>query len=153
MASRVVIFTVGTEGDARPYTALGQGLAKHGHRVTIATSREFEPFIRRHGLEFAPLTADFLELMGRHKTVIDRRSQWTMVRTLMAETRQMAQSWAAEGMTAASGADLVIGSGNASLLPARIAERLRIPFVRSQLQPLDPAAAIQPAGLPQPSAV
>ena len=144
MSSRIVIFTVGTEGDARPFTALGQGLARQGHQVVVATSREFEPFVRRHGLGFSPLTADFLELMARNRAVMDRRSQLAMVRTLMAETRRMARSWAEEGIAAASNADLVIGSGNVSLLAASVAERLDIPFVRSQLQPFDPSRGLPP---------
>ena len=144
MSSRVVIFTVGTEGDARPYVALGQGLARHGHQVVIATSREFEPFVRGHGLGFSPITADFLELMARNKTVMDRRSQLAMLRTLMAETRRMARAWAEEGMAAASNADLVIGSGNVSLLAASVAERLGVPLVRSQLQPFDPSRDLPP---------
>ena len=144
MSSRIVIFTVGTEGDARPYVALGQGLARHGHQVVIATSREFEPFVRDHDLGFSPITADFLKLMSKNKRVMDRRSQLAMVRTLIAETRRMARSWAEEGLVAASGAGLVIGSGNVSLLAASVAEVLGVPFVRSQLQPFDPNSDLPP---------
>lgn len=141
---RIVIFTVGTEGDARPYVALAKGLAGAGHDVVVATSREFENFVRTRGLGFAPLTADFLEMMRRNRSVIDHRSQITMVRTLMRETRSMAKTWAEEGLAAADGADLVIGSGNVSLAAASVAEKLGIPYVRSQLQPFDPSRALPP---------
>jgi sterol 3beta-glucosyltransferase len=143
--TRIVIFTVGTEGDARPYAALAKGLADAGHDVVVATSREFEGFVRAQGLGFAPLTADFREMMRRNKAVIDRPSQIVMVRTLMSETRRMAKSWADESLAAAAGADLVIGSGNVSLIGASIAEKLGIPYVRSQLQPFDPSRALPPA--------
>jgi len=141
---RIAIFTVGTEGDARPYAALAKGLADQGHDVVVATSREFESFIRAQGLGFAPLTADFLDMMRRNKAVLDHRSQVAMVRTLISETRRMAKSWAAEGLAAAFGADLVIGSGNVALLGASIAEKLGIPYVRSQLQPWDPCRDLPP---------
>ena len=141
---RVVIFTVGTEGDARPYAALGRGLAQAGHDVVVATSREFEGFVRSQGLGFAPLTADFLDMMRRNKAVMDRRSQMRLVRTLMRETRRMAKNWAQEGLAAAAGADLVIGSGNVSLLAASVAERLGAAYVRSQLQPFDPCRDLPP---------
>ena len=141
---RIVIFTVGTEGDARPYAALGRGLAQAGHDVLIATSREFEGFVRAQGLGFAPLTADFLEMMRRNKAVMDRRSQMRLVRTLMHETRRMAKHWAEEGLAAAAGADLVIGSGNVSLLAASVAEKLGAAYVRSQLQPFDPSRDLPP---------
>lgn len=141
---RIVIFTVGTEGDARPYTALAIGLAEAGHDVIVATSREFESFVRTRGVGFAPLTADFLEMMRRNAAIIDQRSQLSMVRVLMSETRRMAERWADEAIAAAAGADLVIGSGNVTLLAASIAEKLGIPFVRSQLQPFDPSRALPP---------
>ena len=141
---RIVIFTIGTEGDARPYTALGRGLADCGHDVTLATSREFEPLVLEQNLKFAPLTADFLEMMRRNKSVLDKRNQVAMLRMLMAETRRMAKAWAHEALDAAGNADLVIGSGNVSLLAASVAEKLSIPFVRSQLQPFDPSRSLPP---------
>lgn len=150
MTTRIVIFTVGTEGDARPYVALGRGLASCGYDVVIATSREFEDFVRRNALGFAPLTADFYELMQRHRNVIDRRSQWRMMRTLMDEVRRMARSWAEEGMAAADGAALIIGSGNVALLATSVGEKLGTPVVRSQLQPFDPSRDL-PAPLFRPS--
>jgi UDP:flavonoid glycosyltransferase YjiC (YdhE family) len=149
---RVAIFTVGTEGDARPYAALGRGLAEAGHSVVIATSREFESFVRAQGLGFAPLTADFLEMMRRNRAVMDRRSQMRLVRTLMRETRRMAQDWAEEGLAAASGADLVIGSGNVALLAASVAERLGIAYVSSQLQPFHPSRDLPPVLFRPPAA-
>src|SRR5262249_17050055 len=114
------------------------------HEVVIATSREFETFVRAQGLGFAPLTADFLEMMRRNKAVMDRRSQMRLVHTLMRETRRMARSWAQEGLAAAEGADLGIGSGNVSLLAASVAERTGAAYVRSQLQPFDPCRDLPP---------
>ncbi|NPD68730.1 glycosyltransferase family 1 protein [Lichenicola cladoniae] len=148
---RIVIFTIGTEGDARPYAALGRGLADCGHDVTLATSREFKPLVLEHNLKFAPLTADFLEMMRRNKSVMDQRHQVAMLRMLMAETRRMAKAWAHEALDAANGADLVIGSGNVSLLAASVAEKLSIPFVRSQLQPFDPSRSLPPVLFRPPS--
>ena len=55
---RIVIFAVGTQGDARPNVALGQGLARAGHTVVIVTSRDFEGLVRDAGLGFAPLSDD-----------------------------------------------------------------------------------------------
>ncbi len=144
LSMRIVIFTVGTEGDARPYVALGKGLAAVGHDVAIATSQEFESFVRAHGLNFKPLTADFVEMMRRNKSVLDRRNQIAMLRTLIAETRRMAKAWAVEGIEAACSADLIVGSGNVSLLGASVAEKLGVAFVRSQLQPFDPSRALPP---------
>jgi UDP:flavonoid glycosyltransferase YjiC (YdhE family) len=127
-------------------------LAQAGHEVVIATSREFEGFVLAQGLGFAPLTADFLEMMRRNKAVMDRRSQMRLVRTLMRETRRMAKNWAQEGLAAAAGADLVIGSGNVSLLAASVAEKLGAAYVRSQLQPFDPSRDLPPVLFRPPAA-
>lgn len=58
----VTILTVGTRGDTQPYVALAQALQRVGHTVRIATSKTFELFVKRHGVEFAPIQADVFEM-------------------------------------------------------------------------------------------
>jgi sterol 3beta-glucosyltransferase len=58
----VTILTVGSRGDVQPYIALGRGLQAAGHRVTLATNSTFADFVAEHGLAYAPLRADYLEL-------------------------------------------------------------------------------------------
>lgn len=58
----VTILTVGTQGDIQPYVALGIGLQQAGYQVRIATSKTFEPFVTRYGMEFAPIHVDVFEL-------------------------------------------------------------------------------------------
>ncbi|MDB5099311.1 MAG: hypothetical protein JWM80_3732 [Cyanobacteria bacterium RYN_339] len=62
-AMRVVITTVGSRGDVQPYVALGAGLARRGHEVTLATHAGFEGLARAHGLGFFGLKADPQELL------------------------------------------------------------------------------------------
>jgi sterol 3beta-glucosyltransferase len=38
----IFILTLGTRGDVQPYVALGRGLIKAGHQVTICTSSSVE---------------------------------------------------------------------------------------------------------------
>lgn len=49
----VVIATVGSLGDLFPFLAVGQALAAHGHRVTVATHGIHREPIERAGLVFA----------------------------------------------------------------------------------------------------
>src|SRR5579859_3325433 len=51
----ITFLTLGTRGDVQPYLALGLGLQRAGHHVTLATPVEFEPWIRRYGLNHAPV--------------------------------------------------------------------------------------------------
>ncbi|MCY9578959.1 glycosyltransferase [Paenibacillus alvei] len=57
---RIKLLTLGTRGDIPPFIALGIGLQKRGHRVTICTSRNFEGGIHAYGLEFVSIQADIL---------------------------------------------------------------------------------------------
>ncbi|MCX2561129.1 glycosyltransferase [Acetobacter farinalis] len=140
----VVIMTVGTEGDIRPHIALGAGLAARGHSVRLAADPGFAPAITQAGLEFAPLTADFAGMMRRHPQALDGRSGAAVARVVVEETRRMAQHWPEEGMAAAKNATLLIGSGNVTLLAASLAERAGVPFIQTQLQPLEASRALPP---------
>jgi sterol 3beta-glucosyltransferase len=59
----IAILTMGSRGDVQPYVALGVGLRNVGHKVTLATFANFEPFVRQHGLDFAPIAGDIRELL------------------------------------------------------------------------------------------
>ncbi|HAJ34208.1 MAG TPA: glycosyltransferase [Chloroflexi bacterium] len=60
---QVLILTVGSRGDVQPYVALGRGLQQAGHHVTLATAATFAEFVNAYGLDFAPLSADYLKLL------------------------------------------------------------------------------------------
>ncbi|GAJ29684.1 glycosyltransferase [Acidomonas methanolica] len=140
----VVIFTVGTEGDIRPHLALGRGLRAEGHAVRLVTDPGFAASVARAGLDFAPLNADFGAMMRRNPQALDGRSGLAAARVVIAETRRAAQDWPAQGLAAMAECRLVIGSGNATLLAATLAEKAGVPFVQTQLQPLDASRALPP---------
>ena len=137
--TRVVIFVAGTEGDVRPHVALGVGLVRVGHDVSVVTSREFEVLVRAAGLGFAPLSADFGRMMIEDRARFDGKPQWWVVAHGLRRVRAMTDAWVAEGLAPARGAGLIIGSGVALYLAASIAEALGIAFVRTMLQPIEPA--------------
>ena len=60
---QVLILTAGSRGDVQPYVALGRGLQQAGHHVTLATAATFADFVTAYGLDFAPLSAAYLELL------------------------------------------------------------------------------------------
>src|SRR5262249_50452641 len=49
---RVLVATVGSTGDLKPFLALGRGLLAAGHEAIVFTARHFEPAVRRAGLAF-----------------------------------------------------------------------------------------------------
>lgn len=51
MASKhFVCLTIGSRGDVQPYIALGKGLQKEGHKVTIVTHEEYKEWITGFGI-------------------------------------------------------------------------------------------------------
>ncbi|OJJ83730.1 uncharacterized protein ASPGLDRAFT_74542 [Aspergillus glaucus CBS 516.65] len=60
----IVLQVVGSRGDVQPFIALGNELARYGHRVRLATHDVFESFVRNSGLEFYPIGGDPAELMS-----------------------------------------------------------------------------------------
>src|SRR5262245_8708316 len=55
---RIRIITIGSQGDVRPYVALGMGLQTAGHDVRIVTHPSFETLVRERGLDFAGVSGD-----------------------------------------------------------------------------------------------
>ncbi|MHC5937918.1 glycosyltransferase [Nostoc sp.] len=60
---KITILTVGSRGDLQPYCALAIGLKRAGHEVTIATHENFELFVRKFDLKFAPIAGNMEEFL------------------------------------------------------------------------------------------
>ncbi|WP_435011750.1 glycosyltransferase [Tundrisphaera lichenicola] len=57
------LLTIGTRGDVQPFVALGRALQRLGHEVTVCTSSGFGRFVEEHGLRYAHLNNDILDLV------------------------------------------------------------------------------------------
>jgi sterol 3beta-glucosyltransferase len=60
---RITCLTIGSRGDVQPYIALCKRLLLEGHKPRIATHPEFETWITKHGIDFAPVAGEPAELM------------------------------------------------------------------------------------------
>ena len=148
---RITLFSVGTQGDVRPFVALGCGLMADGHEVRLATGRDSETMVKAHGLDYSPLNADFLEIMRRDPKALQKGlNPIAFVRTARRELSRMADGWSKDGYRAALGADLLIGGGMVAGLAASLGERLEIPSAGAHLQPVTPCPDIPPMMLPPP---
>lgn len=61
---KIALLTMGTRGDVQPFAVLGKALQLRGHDVTLATAKNFASFIKSYGLNFAPVNADFQEILN-----------------------------------------------------------------------------------------
>jgi len=140
---RLAIQTHGTRGDVQPYLALARGLKEAGYEVVLATAARFEEFVTAHGIPFAPLPDDFLDLMdapeGRAALSGRRSLTWTV--RLVREVRPMMRRLLEAQWAAAQGADAIIYHPKA-LGSVHIAERLDVPaFLAFTLPGMTPTRA------------
>jgi sterol 3beta-glucosyltransferase len=97
----IVITSFGVRGDIQPYLALAVGLQRAGHRVTLATSRDFTEWIESFGVTAHPTPHSMFALMRRPETreVLTGRNPLRQMRLFRETMRQVAASgevlWAA----------------------------------------------------------
>lgn len=126
------LLTIGSRGDVQPYIALAKALVEEGHRVTIATHKEFESWIKSHEISFKPIAgnpADLMELMVIHgaaslsflKEAKDKFGGWLK--------QLMRSSW-----EACQDAEILIESPS-TMVGIHIAEALEIPYMRAFTMP------------------
>src|SRR4051812_4362765 len=61
----VLLIPFGSSGDVHPIVGVGVGLARRGHRVTVAANGHFRPLVERERLEYVEVGAaeDYLRAM------------------------------------------------------------------------------------------
>lgn len=141
---KVVVFTIGTQGDARPFAAMGKALVAEGHQVTIATAERHRSLIEGAGIGFAPIQSDFLDLMAREHATIDAGNQLRVGLKMARKVGDWMPEWVRQGKEASRGAELILGSGAGTLMGLSFAEKLGVPFAQTQFMPLTPSRDIPP---------
>jgi hypothetical protein len=58
----MTLLTAGTRGDTQPFVALGVGLKKLGHVITVAGSATFRSFVEQYGLDFFATNQDISDV-------------------------------------------------------------------------------------------
>lgn len=131
---KIAMLTIGSRGDVQPYIALGKGLLKEGHQVTIITHSEFREFVTKHGIGFEPIAGDPAELMSlmvEHESMNVGLFRDASVRFRDWITALLDTSWAA---CKKLGLDMLIESPSA-MAGIHIAEALDIPYFRAFTMP------------------
>ena len=139
---RVTILTVGSRGDVQPFVAFGEGLARAGHEVRLATHPRFHALAARAMLELAPLEEGRLSQgpgteEGRRWMESGSRRLPTWV-GLVKDARSVARRRLADAVAACDGAEAIVASNLATLLGWQLSEQLGIPLVRALLTPPGP---------------
>jgi sterol 3beta-glucosyltransferase len=129
---RVTCLTIGSRGDVQPYIALCKGLLAEGHKPKIATHAEFEPWVRKHGIDFAPVDGDPAELM--RICVENGMFTYSFLKEASNKFRGWIDELLASAWTACQDSDILIESPSA-MAGIHIAEALGIPYFRAFAMP------------------
>lgn len=146
----IVMAAVGTEGDVRPFVAVGLALERLGagaHRVTIATHRDFEAMIRARGLGYRPIGESFKAVVEspRGRAWIESSDDFFRYLRLTKETfTPLATAWVRDAFDAARDADVVVAHPF-SLGAASAAEKLGRPSFILSLAPFIPSRELESA--------
>ena len=131
---RILLLTLGTRGDVQPFLALGRGLQRAGHEVTVCASSSFAPWITGLGLGYAHLNNDIIDLVNSES---GRRSfersggLFGLARRMMEASRNFKAIFGrtlAEQWEAAQGTDVIVYHPNA-VGGSHIVEALGVPGI------------------------
>lgn len=129
---RITCLTIGSRGDVQPYIALCKGFIAEGHRAKIATHSEFEPWVRKHGIDFAPVEGDPAELM--RICVENGMFTYSFLKEASSKFRGWIDDLLSSAWTSCQDSDLLIESPSA-MAGIHIAEALQIPYFRAFTMP------------------
>ena len=154
---RVGVQTWGTEGDIRPFLALGKALVGRGHTVrmvyTSIEARDFGPLAAACGVQATSVGADYFEshrehLAQRARTAFLDPSPIRQVRSILEDLMDpVAARMVEAGQALARGSDVFISHFLA--YPGHVAaERERVPHVMVGLVPMFASSHCAPIGMP-----
>ncbi|KAJ4482174.1 glycosyltransferase family 1 protein [Lentinula aciculospora] len=127
-----VCLTIGSRGDVQPYIALGVGLKKEHHRVTIVTHEEYREWIEGFGLEFKQAGGDPGALMKL--SVENKMFSPEFFKESLANFRPWLDQLLLDAWESCQGADVLLESPSA-MAGVHIAEALHIPYFRTFTMP------------------
>jgi sterol 3beta-glucosyltransferase len=133
---RIAIVCNDTRGGVQPYVALGAGLAKAGHDVRAVAPAEFAPMFNEAGLTMAPLSGGE-RLIELQATGIAEQGMVATMRFMARELPNQIEHWTRETLNACQGVDVMTGGIGGMVTGLSVAEKLRVPFVPTHLQPVN----------------
>ncbi|KAF5314999.1 hypothetical protein D9619_007125 [Psilocybe cf. subviscida] len=134
-ALHFVCLTIGSRGDVQPYIALGLGLKKEGHNVTIVTHEEYGDWIRGFGINHRTAGGDPGALM---KLSVENKASFMFSPEFFRESLTHFRPWLdqllIDSWEGCRDADVLLESPSA-MAGVHIAEALNIPYFRTFTMP------------------
>ncbi len=147
---RIVLLTIGTQGDVQPFLALAVALKAAGYDVVLGTSSDFEGFVSSYGIDFVSLGSDVQSFLKQ--SLFENAMSRGALRNAPALLRQgysIVETATRAAWPVVRDADALILNMNTSF-GVDFAEALKIPAIMVAPQPLtatkDYPLVIFPAG-------
>lgn len=145
--SRIVVTTIGSLGDLHPQIAIALELQQRGHEIVFVTHQTYQAKIEALGLEFRQICPDI--------PATDKPEEMVKMMDLKTGSEYIIRKWVlpnlrdtySDLMDAAFRADFIV-SGELVYATPMVAEKLRIPWSTSSLQPAAFFSAYDPPVLP-----
>ncbi|MGA2612745.1 MAG: glycosyltransferase [Spirochaetia bacterium] len=141
---RITVLAVGSQGDVQPYAALGRGLARAGHAVTLASHETFRDLAKRCGIDFSLITGNPMDIVQGPEGQSWLGSSDRYVSFLLRAKKMAADLYpqiSLDALAAAQGSDALIFSLPLTVCGYTVAAALRIPGIPAALYPLHPTGA------------
>lgn len=136
---RIAVLAYGSQGDVRPFVALGVALRAAGHDVWIVTDTGFRPMVEAAGLGYRPVQGDVQALLKQRDGLSAMTGNPLRALRLMRRlTRELAPVWARDTLAACDGSEALVAGNAAAFMAAAIAGQRRLPLVQGWLQPIAP---------------
>ncbi len=136
---KIAILAIGSQGDVRPYSALGAGLVQAGYSVRFATHETFRDLVSSFGLEFARIKINPMEIVQGETGQAWLASMDRPIRfmaSISALAREVLDSVNDDAWAACQGCDAVIYSLPLSISGLTMADALGVPGIPGALYPL-----------------
>jgi sterol 3beta-glucosyltransferase len=127
-----VCLTIGSRGDVQPYIALGKGLQKEGHKVTIVTHEEYKEWVTGFGVGHRTAGGDPTALMKL--SVENKMFSPQFFKESLSNFRTWLDDLLVDSWEQCKDADVLLESPSA-MAGIHIAEALSIPYFRTFTMP------------------
>jgi UDP:flavonoid glycosyltransferase YjiC (YdhE family) len=135
---KITILTYGSSGDVIPYISLTLGLMERGYEVKLAAPQNFETLIKNYGINYCRLFGDIDQLLQSDGgKAMFATGNVKLITSKMATLRySMRHELNNDLFTASVGSDIIIVGTLTLLYTATISEKLQIPILVANVNPV-----------------
>lgn len=148
---RIAIIALGSQGDVRPYIALGKGLQKAGNFVRLVSHENFGNLVNSHGLEFCPVKGNVQDIIQSKemRQALEKGNFFAIQSQMAKQGPSLVLDWTRKGLIACQGMDMVLAGMGGMSLGVSVAEKLQIPLLQAYVVPFTPTKDFPSVLLPK----